>query len=204
MLIICCSSKPASILPAYTTNKCIKKYSYINYLVRLGENYCTCFPCTYTTTFSTLDTNKNLNFKFSQFIASDFPVTLLSREKNFSNLPSVFTKIPMSFHSKIGTFICNWTCGVGLDVYKKPKRNAGYPKSFLGQIKLMTLGLRTKDYTLLEMIQPRRFTILILIIVQNSKPSNLKSNIKWIKWKCGNNGVSYASVYFAFRNTQKV
>jgi len=78
----------------------------------------------------------------------------------------------MSYHSKAGMVIS--TKREGLDMYKKPKRNAGYPKSFLGQIKLMTLGLRTKDYTLLEMIQPRRFPISRLAIVQNSKPSNLK------------------------------
>jgi|688.fasta_scaffold1643593_2 hypothetical protein len=78
----------------------------------------------------------------------------------------------MSYHSKAGMVIS--TKREGLDMYKKPKRNAGYPNSCQGHIKFKKLRLRTKDYTLLEMIQPRRFPISRLAIVQNSKPSNLK------------------------------
>jgi hypothetical protein len=159
MLIFCCSSKPASLLPAYTTSKSIlKKYCYINYSVWLLQNYCTFFPVylQYTTTFSTFDTNKNLTFKFSPFIAAGFPPPYFQEKRKFQK-SSILPKIPMSYLSK--------------------------PNSCPGQIKLKRLRLRTKDYTLLEMIQPRRFTILRLSIVQKLEPKQLevKSQVNTMK-----------------------
>jgi hypothetical protein len=88
--------------------KVFKKYSYINYSVRLGQNYCKFFHAvTRMTTFSTFDSDKNLNFKFSPFIAAGFPPPYFQFHKNTNILPFENRRVYLQLN------VIGWMCMKG-------------------------------------------------------------------------------------------